>query len=107
MKINTIEYIHNLASNGKIRFKKHALIRVVERNIKIKEIEEALKTSRIIESYPEDKPLESHLLLGTTKEARQLHIVVALDKNSEYIWIVTAYDPDKAMWNRTLTKRKL
>ena len=59
MKKNILKKIHTCASEGRIRFKKHALIRMVERNLKIIEIEEALLQSKIIEDYPEDTPLKS------------------------------------------------
>lgn len=44
--------------SGQIRFKKHALIRIVERNIKIYEVEEALTNHKIISEYPEDHSLK-------------------------------------------------
>jgi len=43
-----IEKIQEFSKHGNIRFKKHALIRAVERNIKIEEISEALQSCGII-----------------------------------------------------------
>jgi hypothetical protein len=106
MKKNTLKKIHTCASEGRIRFKKHALIRMVERNLKISEIEEALLRSKIIEDYPEDTPLKSCLLLGYTQHNRPLHMVTAVDEAENMIWIITVYKPDPKKWNRTFTKRK-
>ncbi|MBU1680188.1 MAG: DUF4258 domain-containing protein [Bacteroidetes bacterium] len=88
-----------------IRFRKHALVRIVERNISIDEIEEVLKNCNIIMEYAEDKPLVSYLVTGFTSQKRPLHIVIALDEKEEYIWIVTVYEPDKDKWDETFTKR--
>lgn len=101
-----LQRIHEYLGNGKIRLKKHALIRCVERKIKMVEVEEALLNSKIIASYPEDIPLKSYLLLGTTQNKRPLHIVVAIDETEQHILIITVYEPDRTQWNDSLTKRK-
>lgn len=87
------------------RFKKHSLVRSVERNIKIDEIVEALQNCQIITEYPEDKPLKSYLTSGFTKIKRPLHVVAALDETEKYVWIISTYEPDKKNWNETFTKR--
>lgn len=89
---------------GQIKFKKHALIRIIERNIKIYEVEEALSNHKIITEYPEDRPLKSYLLLGFTKNERPIHIVIAIEKD-DIIWIITVYEPDKDKWNKSFTKK--
>jgi hypothetical protein len=100
------ELIHEYLKQENVNFKKHALIRIVERKISILEVEEALSNCTIIESYTEDKPLPSHLVLGYTKNKRPLHILVALDKIERYIWIITEYEPDQTNWSAQMTKRK-
>ncbi len=105
MDSEVIRVIYEYTKQGRVRFKKHALIRIVERNIKINEIEGVLQNLKIIATYAEDKPLTSYLTLGFTKNKRPLHIVVALDKVEKYIWIISVYEPDKTKWNETFTKR--
>lgn len=105
MDTDIIEKIREYAIQGNIRFKKHALVRVVERNIKIDEIEEVLLNCKVIAIYAEDKPLQSYLILGFTKNKRPVHIVVAIDEAEKYIWIISVYEPDKKKWNETFTKR--
>ncbi len=102
-KMNIIE---EYSRAGRIKFKKHALIRLVERKIKIYEVEEALNDATIIASYPGDKPLESFLILGFARNKKPLHLVVALDEENKYLWIITVYEPDQNQWNDSLTKKR-
>ena len=99
-------FINEYLKKGNINFKKHALVRIVERKISIQEVEEALLNCNLIESYSEDKPLPSYLVIGFTKNERPLHILVALDKIEGYIWIITVYEPDQTIWSNQMTKRK-
>ena len=106
MNAKTLKRIKEYSEKGRIRLKKHALIRCVERQIKMQDVEEALSNARIIASYPEDIPLKSYLLLGFTQNKRPLHIVAAIDEDAQLVWIITAYEPDKTQWNDSLTERR-
>jgi len=101
-----IEKIREWSVEGHINYKKHAFTRMVERKIKVSEVEEALQHSEIIKHYPDDKPLDSLLLLGYTSNKRPLHIVAAPDERSNYIWVITVYEPDDDKWDNKFTKRK-
>ena len=103
---NILEKIKQWSSEGNIRFRKHAFIRLVERRIKVAEVEEALQHAKIIMRYPDDTPLGSILLLGYTNAKRPLHIVAAPDQNLSCIWIITVYEPDAEKWDQSLTKRR-
>lgn len=105
MDAEIVDKIHEYTNLGNIRFKKHAIVRSVERSIKIDEIVKVLQHCQIITEYPEDKPLKSYLTFGLTKNKRPLHIVVALDETEKYIWIISVYEPDKKNWDETFTKR--
>jgi hypothetical protein len=92
---------------GNVHFKKHALIRIVERKISIRDVEEALLDCNVIECYSEDKPLPGYLVIGYTKNKRPLHIMVAVDNIERHIWIITVYEPDQTTkWSDRMTKRK-
>jgi hypothetical protein len=106
MNAKTLKRIKEYSGKGRIRLKKHAFIRCVERQIKMQDVEEALSNARIIASYPEDIPLKSYLLLGFTQNKRPLHIVGAIDEAAELVWIITPYEPDKTQWNDSLTERR-
>lgn len=101
-----IEKVRQWSIDGNINFKKHAFIRMIERKIKVSEVEEALLHSEIIKHYPEDKPLGSILLLGNTDDKRPLHIVAAPDEDSNCIWVITVYEPDTDKWDHNFKKRK-
>lgn len=98
--------INEFLKQGNVNFKKHALVRIVERKISIQDVEEALLNCNVIESYSEDKPLPSYLVIGYTKNKRPLHIIVALDKIERHIWIITVYEPNQTKWSDQMTKRK-
>lgn len=82
------------------------MIRIIERRIRLVEIEEALQQVEIVKRYPDDTPIGSMLLLGYTNKKRPLHIVAAPDENHKCIWIITVYEPDAEKWNQSLTKRR-
>lgn len=105
MDTKIIRIIREYSLQSRVRFKKHALVRTVERNIQINEIKSVLQNCKVIALYPEDKPLKSYLLLGFIKDTRPLHILVAIDEKEKYIWIITLYKPDKNKWNQTFTER--
>ncbi len=104
--IHILRFIQNSTSSGRIRFKKHAITRMIERKVKIHELEEALLNCKIIETYLDDKPYESYLVIGYTSENKPLHAVVAIDNDNKILWVITVYEPDRDKWNEALTKRK-
>lgn len=59
-----LDKLKNLASKRRVEWKKHALKKLLERNIKRDEVFVALKNCEIVEAYLHDKPLPSFLLLG-------------------------------------------
>lgn len=100
-----IKKIKECVSKERVRFKKQALIRAIERNISISEIVEALSTCKIIMEYPEGKPFVSYLVSGFTMLKRPIHSVIAINEIDEYIWIITVYEPDKNLWDKTFTRK--
>lgn len=82
---------------GLIELTQHAAIRVLQRNISQKEIEEAGTGASVIEDYPEDKYYPSYLVLGFTEDMRPLHIQVSR-MPSEKVRIITIYEPDENDW---------
>ena len=95
--MKTLEEIQKQLSLGEFDFSRHALKRVVERNISELEIKEAGRKAKIIEDYPSDKYTPSCLLLGFTETGRPLHIQVSL-ADTEFVKIITLYEPDEDEW---------
>jgi len=78
-------------------------MRMIERDISREEVKSALIGGKIIESYEEDFPFPSFLVLGFVFK-RPLHIVCALADDT--ISIITAYQPDSSRWSDDYQKRR-
>ena len=95
--MKTLEQVRDQLSAGEYEFSRHAVKRVVERNISDREIRQAGIQANIIENYPEDKYSPSCLLLGFTQTGRPLHIQVSLAE-TELVKIITIYEPNPSEW---------
>ena len=81
------------------------MIRILERNISQREIQETGTNVIIIENYPDDKYSPSCLLLGFTKKKRPLHLQVSR-MQSDKLRMITIYEPDKLEWINDFTTRR-
>lgn len=95
--MKTLNQIQSQLSAGEFSFSRHALKRVVERNISEIEIKQVGMNANIIEEYPKDKYSPSCLLLGFTQTGRPLHIQVSL-ADTDFVKIITLYEPDTKEW---------
>lgn len=102
-KIN-IEKIRQMVNEGKIRWSNHVVVRLFQRNITQKDIENALLNGEIIEEYENDYPYPSCLVYGINLNNDVLHIVCGTSKNE--LWIITAYYPDNIKWENDFRTRK-
>ena len=100
----TIEQLKVLNKPENIAITEHARIRLYERNISIDDIVNGINTGEIIKQYPDDKPLESCLILGFSVKSQYIHIVVSCD--TDFIYLITAYFPDPDMWESVFKTRK-
>ena len=80
-------------SIGRFEWRQHVLQCLAERGIRQAAVLEVLRAGARIEDYPEDTPYPSALFLGWV-DGKLLHIVVALDAQSQWAYIITAYEPD-------------
>jgi len=97
--------ISQCIKKGNIAFKKHAFVRMEERSIRIADILLVLKNGEIIKKYDEDKPFPSYLILGYDETNRPIHVILAIDKGKNFIWIITVYEPDKNIWDSEFKRR--
>jgi len=88
----------------KISFSGHVIIQMFKRNITEEEVSEAIKIGKIIKEYPEDRPFPSYLILASVNN-KFLHIVAAKE-NCDVCIVITAYEPDKAIWNNDFSTKK-
>ena len=90
--------IRDKVNRRQFEFSKHALNQSIIREISVFELEEAvLSYSEIIEDYPEDKYGPSCLILGFTKQARPLHILMSYPIRP-VLKIITLYEPSPSAW---------
>jgi hypothetical protein len=82
----------------KIMFGEHSLKRMFEQGLLPGDILEVIKSGEIIKEYADDKPYPSCLMLKFVRN-RPIHIVVANDREKAVCFIVTAYEPDPALWS--------
>lgn len=99
-----IETLKQMNIPEKIALTKHAKQRLDEREIKIADIVNCIKTGEIIKQYEDDKPLPSCLILGISTKNRYIHIVVSHDDN--FIYLITAYYPTSEHWQNDFKTRK-
>ena len=91
--------------SGKLVFRVHALQRMFERRIGVEEVRHALATGETLESYPDDLPYPSRLVLGTSS-GRPLHVVTAENAGADETIVITVYEPDPKLWNTDFRRRK-
>ncbi len=103
MDIKQLQNIYN-ASITNIKWAKHCLERMQERDISINDVKSCLQTGEIIEYYPDDFPHPSCLIYGRTLENKILHIVVGTDNST--LFFITAYFPSTDKFEADLKTRK-
>ncbi|QXO95197.1 DUF4258 domain-containing protein [Methanospirillum purgamenti] len=83
--------IDRLVDTRSIIFSSHARTRMFERDISSEDILPILTNGEIIETYEDDTPCPSYLILGYIHDTA-IHIVIAVCV--DHIKIVTVYHPD-------------
>lgn len=89
-----------------IKYRTHALVRMMQRDITFNVMDEIIDNLDIIKEYPEDKPFPSYLALGFTKKNRPIHIVFSITEKEKIIYIISVYEPDKEKWEQDFKRRK-
>ena len=86
-------------------FRVHAIQRMFEREISREDVRQVLETGTIIESYPDDEPYPSRLVLGWSG-VRPIHVVVADNRDEDEIIVITVYEPDPGRWEPGFSERR-
>ena len=89
----------------KVVFRVHALQRMAKRHITHDEVFRVLTDGVVVETYPDDFPFPSRLLLGWSNQ-RPLHIVAAENHAVEETIVITVYEPDDKKWENGFQERK-
>jgi hypothetical protein len=76
------------------------------RGINAEDVRQVLMTGEVIESYPEDPPYPSRLVLGF-RGTRPMHVVAADIPEDRETVVITAYEPDPALWDAAFRRRRM
>lgn len=92
--------------NEKILWSLHAVKKLRVESLRKKEIEDSLNNCIIIEDYRmEGRPLPGCLALGFTG-SDPVHVVIAIDRAFDGIFIITVYKPSLKRWKNDWKTRK-
>jgi hypothetical protein len=80
-----------------IIYRNHALLRMMQRGVSPDEIRLVIENGEVIESYPDDQPYPSMLVLGWL-HSRALHVVVAQNSSADEMVVITVYEPAPDRW---------
>jgi hypothetical protein len=86
-------------------FRVHAFRRMLERGVTEQEVRHVLDTGEVIETYPDDKPFASRLVLGW-KGTRPIHVCAADDPSNDDTYVITTYEPDPVIWGPDFRSRR-
>ena len=89
-----MEYIYRL----------HAIERMFQRNISEQQVQDVIIKGEVVESYSDDKPYPSYLVLGYSQGVA-FHVVYAVDEEDNII-VITVYRPSLEKWQNDLRTRK-
>lgn len=89
----------------KIIFRIHAIERMFERGIGIKEVRSALEAGENIENYTDATEYPARLVLAR-RGRRPLHVVAADNMPADEIIVITSYRPDPARWTEDFKRRR-
>ena len=99
-----IEELRAINRAANIIITAHGRKRLSERGIHLKDVMDIIEHGEIIEQYPKDYPFPSCLILGKSVADRYLHAVVSA--NREYLYLITAYEPNSDEWEPDMKTRK-
>ncbi len=86
-------------------YRVHAVQRMFERNISVKNVSHAIQLGEMIEDYSAEMPEPSRLILGFQGK-RPFHVVTSENPETNEITVITVYIPDSNKWNKNFRNRK-
>lgn len=92
-------------SSFRLVYRVHAIKRMFSRGISADDVYHVLMRGEVIETYPDDTPHPSRLILGW-RNKRPIHIVVADNTVDKEIIVITVYEPDPQQWEQNFRSRK-
>ena len=90
-------------AEGRYRYTVHGAQQLIARRIRRAEIEQAIASGEIIETYLQHHYGPACLILGRSAQGRALHILCGL---RPIVAIITVYDPSSLEWEPDLKTRR-
>ena len=89
---------------GRVEWRKHVLVRMMERGIRRGDVLDALRHGERIQTYSDDRPFASARFHAAGPPP--LHVVAALDSATGTCFVITAYRADEAHFESDLKTRR-
>ena len=89
----------------KILYRIHAIERMFERGIGVKDIRYAMENGEDIEKYPDEATYPGRLVLSI-RGKRPMHVVAADIISGDEIIVITGYKPDPSRWTYDFKRRR-
>ena len=89
----------------RVVFRVHAIQRMFQRGFTEMDVRLILTAGETIETYPDDTPYPSRLVLGWCR-GRPLHVVVADNVAAQETIVITVYEPDPDQWEDGFRQRR-
>ena len=99
-----LKNIQSQADVENVRVTQHAQQEMVEENVYMNEVLEAIASGEILENYPEHRRGPCCLLNGTTIDGKTLHIVCTTEQ--PVLIIITVYRPKPPKWVTPTQRRQ-
>jgi hypothetical protein len=99
-----LEQIRAQAVAGNFRITQHAQQEMVEKDIALDQVLEAIATGQILENYPEHRRGACCLLNGFARGGRPIHIVCTTAQ--PVLIIITVYEPRPPRWMTPTQRRR-
>lgn len=100
-----ISFIRHCVSRRRVYWTYHVNMRMRERFIPREWILDAAGAYEVIESYPTDRYLPSYLVWVKPADTI-IHVLFAVDLETDNVRVVTAYRPDPAEWVEDMKRRR-
>ncbi len=96
----------NSLRTDRYSWQQHVLLRMAERGISQAEALQILLKGECIEEYAADRPFPSALFIGERRNGQPLHVVAAFDSHKNWVFIITAYEPNLGHFQEGFRKRR-
>lgn len=98
--------IRQAAREGRIRWRRHALIRASQRGITRAQALYVIHHGQIVEQQPRAKPFPKYLLMAMVGWKRPLYVAFGYDKRRKFVYVITVHWFDPRKWKDPWTRRR-